>query len=238
MGGMFASGKDMATYMSFLFRTNAKSGGNQILDGSSIAEFLKPVILTHDGTAGFGTPWEFNYTLNHWVTSKAGELDGYRSQIALIPELKLGVFTTAFVTDVSDPTVLNIPILSQLVPVLNQVLWGLQPNSSLPSNYKLFLGTYVNTNSGDDVTTIYVKNQVLLADTQGTTVNLTAFEYDPLVLRMKMVDVMDVSCRGLDDGVEFELIYFQLNDKKDHASQVMIMGEIYQFTTDFLKKDE
>lgn len=31
---------------------------------------------------------------------KAGELPGYRSQIALAPELKLGVFVSAFMSDV------------------------------------------------------------------------------------------------------------------------------------------
>lgn len=59
MGGMFASIRDMATYMSFLFRTNQKAGGNQILDGFTIMEFLQPVMLTHDGTAGFNFFFSF-----------------------------------------------------------------------------------------------------------------------------------------------------------------------------------
>ena len=62
---------------------------------------LDPVILLRDGNAAIGTPWEMAYNTfkdskgkqkGVWFESKQGEVPGYRSSIALVPQYKIGCF--------------------------------------------------------------------------------------------------------------------------------------------------
>ncbi len=81
-----------------------------MLDGSSINEMLLPASLTTDGITGFGTPWyvcictrvanthmrrEYWYSGDAWTVSKAGSFPGYRTQLALLPDIKVGLFVAA-----------------------------------------------------------------------------------------------------------------------------------------------
>lgn len=152
-GGLLASANDIAKLISFLFRRNAPAGGSQVLDGATIAELLTPVLLTHDGVGGFGYPFEFNYTAGYWTLSKAGELPGYRSNVAIVPELKIGVFVSALLSTTPDDSTLTIPMLDLLIPAFEQVLFSMDPPSPFPSNSDVFLGTYI---SADGFTTLVV----------------------------------------------------------------------------------
>ena len=87
------------------------AANNQILDGDTLAELLRPSVLLRDGSSAVGTPWEMKYSTESqvWVKSKQGELPGYRSSVSVVEELKLGVFTSALVSDVDEHSVWTIP---------------------------------------------------------------------------------------------------------------------------------
>ena len=89
---------------------------NQILDGDTLAELLRPSVLLRDGSSAVGTPWEMKYSTESkvWVKSKQGELPGYRSSVSVVEELKLGVFTSALVSDVDEHSVWTIPGMNMI----------------------------------------------------------------------------------------------------------------------------
>jgi hypothetical protein len=120
------------------------------LDGISVRELLLPSSVLRDGNAGFGYPWEFNYTLRswpnisssspftggYWIKSKAGDAPGYHSQIAMQQDLKLGLFFVTMEEEVPEPTnsLFTIPALDILIPAFLEVVWPLQPTYSPPAN--------------------------------------------------------------------------------------------------------
>lgn len=66
------------------------------------AEMLLPTILLADGSSAVGTPMEMKYEGGVWTKGKQGELPGYRSSMTMVPKLKLGIFTSALVSDVEE----------------------------------------------------------------------------------------------------------------------------------------
>ena len=49
-------------------------------------------------------------------------------------DLKLGVFTSALVSDVDEKSVWTIPVLDRLVPAIEAALWKLKPKPTLPAD--------------------------------------------------------------------------------------------------------
>eukprot|EP01113_Clastostelium_recurvatum_P034394 TRINITY_DN4662_c0_g1_i1.p1 TRINITY_DN4662_c0_g1~~TRINITY_DN4662_c0_g1_i1.p1 ORF type:complete len:510 (+),score=103.43 TRINITY_DN4662_c0_g1_i1:35-1564(+) len=240
-GGLFASGMDMGRYMSMLFRTSAKQGSSQPLDGHTIMELLGPALLTRDGRAAFGYPWEYMYDTKNsiYVRSKAGELPGYRSQVAIIPELKIGIFISVTLDDTPDNTVYTFPSLSDiLAPAFMQQLWSVQPPLPLPANWKALVGLYrADPKDPSDGFQVYLKdNSYLMASNVNNNqafshVNVTE-QIDDTTFRINLVDGLDtLSCRWLDDGQDQEFIYFDMNAKGDEAASVIFMGELYLFVS-------
>jgi hypothetical protein len=73
----------------------------------------------------------FKWTGNFWTKSKQGELDGYRSCVTLIDDLKLGIFVSALQSEVSEGSVWAIPAIDILAPaVLAEVRSAAMPHSS------------------------------------------------------------------------------------------------------------
>lgn len=100
----------MAHFMSQLFRTDTPRSASQVLDGATINELLEGVSNLRDGRGVYGLPFEFEYLPTNgdwsgkWAKSKAGMLPGYRSQMALAPDIKLGIFISVLTSDPFNDT--------------------------------------------------------------------------------------------------------------------------------------
>eukprot|EP01113_Clastostelium_recurvatum_P024136 TRINITY_DN2880_c0_g1_i1.p1 TRINITY_DN2880_c0_g1~~TRINITY_DN2880_c0_g1_i1.p1 ORF type:complete len:521 (-),score=101.55 TRINITY_DN2880_c0_g1_i1:14-1576(-) len=214
-GGLLASADDMAKYISFTFRFAEKPGPSQPIDGHTVLEWLSPAILTRDGLAAFGNPWEYSYDQNNtiYIRSKAGELTGFRSQVAIVPEIKLGIFisvTTDSLPNDPSSTAYTFPAMSSiLIPALFDALEPLQPQNPLPPNWKAFIGLYKLSatvfNSGEFQVYLAKDSSYLMAsyvfENEGFShVNITK-QIDPTTFLINLVDGLeDLSCRWLDDG--------------------------------------
>jgi hypothetical protein len=232
-GGLFSSPNEMSKLLSLMFRQNGTQSGSQILDGATVAEDMIPIILMNDGLNGFGLSWEYYYHKKFWIKSKAGSLDGYRSQVAMVPPIKLGVFTAA-TTDIDDETqsAWSIPALEILLPAFVETLTKLQPPPVLPSNWRVFTGTYVHhfALEGDSILEVYAKNnQLYINDTTGIFISspYPITQFNSRIFRI--VDNSDISCRWLADGMDQELIYFTLSRDGTYCTTVTIMSVVFVF---------
>eukprot|EP01114_Cavostelium_apophysatum_P008470 TRINITY_DN2098_c0_g1_i1.p1 TRINITY_DN2098_c0_g1~~TRINITY_DN2098_c0_g1_i1.p1 ORF type:complete len:510 (+),score=94.29 TRINITY_DN2098_c0_g1_i1:84-1613(+) len=240
MGGLFSTARDMSKLISFLFRQDETAGGDQILDSNSINEFLKPVIMMNDGYSAFGMPWEMKYitpagTPGYWVKSKAGSLLGYRSQVAIVPPAKVGVFCVGM-TDNDDSTqsMLTIPVMEILLPAFNEALASAQPPYVLPSNAAQLTGTYeyIDEEFGPSLFEVYINGSVLMAsptDGEVATGSMTLFSsgLSPNVLRTQLNEGEE--CRWLDDGSNLEFIYFSVESGK--PTSLTFMATDYTFVS-------
>ena len=247
-GGLWASAEDVARMMKLMFRTDAAAdGGAQLLAGATVREALAPVVLLRDGFEAVGSPWEMKFVVppdaptaaaaggGVWTSSKQGELNGYRSAVTLVPELKLGVFVSALQSDVSDSSVWSLNLTAQLVPPLLALLRAhaqAAPPPPLPLRHAALVGEY---GPADELVTVSYSadGATLVADLHGSGANLTAFKIDDgaggaggasggadddaagvgdvVVLRALSLGGGQgrAGCRWLDDGIDQELLYFQ-----------------------------
>lgn len=97
-GQLFSSVHDLASLMMqyfaafpSLYEREIDSEYKFMLRPQTLREMLRPVFLNPDETTGFGAPWEIFWRKGHMVRSKGGAIDGFRSEIAMIPEMKLGL---------------------------------------------------------------------------------------------------------------------------------------------------
>ncbi len=245
-GGMIANANDLAKFMMFMFRNNytVNNTVNQILDGSTINEILEPQTLLNDLSEVVGLPFEMTYELFNtttgrmksiWFRGKQGELSGFRSSLMLVPEYKLGVFTSALVSDVSDGYVWTNAVLHMILPVLDGILQQYENNSyTLPPNYELLIGNYqcineTNTICNDDIMNINVYkgqdgSQYLMMNTNERL--LTTFHEDlSNILRAYKTEKQD--CVDV-DGSDAELVYFTFdNGSNQHSTSLTFLEGKY-----------
>eukprot|EP01114_Cavostelium_apophysatum_P020226 TRINITY_DN6724_c0_g1_i1.p1 TRINITY_DN6724_c0_g1~~TRINITY_DN6724_c0_g1_i1.p1 ORF type:complete len:512 (-),score=105.75 TRINITY_DN6724_c0_g1_i1:76-1611(-) len=218
MGGLLTTARDLAKLMSFLFRANETAEGDQVLDSSTINEFLLPVIPMEDGVYSVGNVWEFQYikpmnTPGYWMKFKPGETLGYRSQIAIVEPLKVGVFCAGTSnSDDSTRSMLTIPALEILLPAFNMAIQSSQSNYTLPSNANDLIGTYkyIDRVYGAALLEIFIAPNGELQATLGNLFSLTLFSsgFDPNVLRVQLN--AEEPCLFFDGGVNNEMIYFSM----------------------------
>ena len=160
-GGMYSTPNDMAKLVNFINRASSahllynnpwfqntqspfaplQSGLNELgFANYRIRDTFYPRYRNADFT-GFGTPWEFTngYALNY-IRNKAGNLDGYSSDIALIPEISLGLTVmTNLPTDGNDWATVN---LNRFLPGFYDILHPIQKLPPSPPNATHYIGLY------------------------------------------------------------------------------------------------
>eukprot|EP00658_Telonema_sp_P-2_P043883 TRINITY_DN31759_c0_g1_i1.p1 TRINITY_DN31759_c0_g1~~TRINITY_DN31759_c0_g1_i1.p1 ORF type:complete len:168 (-),score=14.16 TRINITY_DN31759_c0_g1_i1:117-620(-) len=144
------------------------------------------------------------YSSGVWVKSKQGELPGYRSSVSIVEPLKLGVFTSALVSEVAEKSVWTVPAMDILVPAVQRAAWMLAPGPSLPSGHSEMVGDYAFG------TRVWAQGGGLrFVASSGVVLNLTSMEgVDPsAALRGHLVNSTE-GCRWLDDGPDLEIVYF------------------------------
>lgn len=117
------------------FVAKSKSGIHESL----LREMMFPTFVNTDGT-GYGMPWEFEPLDKYWVRNKGANLQGYSTNIALIPELQLGLTITTNLN--VDSTQWAMQLLRWLVPKFEHILEPLQSMPARPGNYARYIGKY------------------------------------------------------------------------------------------------
>eukprot|EP01127_Copromyxa_protea_P000629 TRINITY_DN10534_c0_g1_i1.p1 TRINITY_DN10534_c0_g1~~TRINITY_DN10534_c0_g1_i1.p1 ORF type:complete len:514 (-),score=76.54 TRINITY_DN10534_c0_g1_i1:64-1605(-) len=223
MGGMYSSARDMQKFISLMF-TESKHNNSHVLNSSTIREFFQPASLFRDGSGGFGLPWEVSFTSGHYIYSKTGEYHGYRSQIALAPLLKLGIFISVAVTPLTDDdtnSAWTIPMMDILIPYFTKALVTLTPKPVLPRNYSSYLGTWRSSDKLPTELNISVEGTNLVLSTvahdQAKTLVPIAHLSEPkdslgkpfLTNALKITTLASQSCRWREDGMNTEIMYFE-----------------------------
>ncbi|EFA76853.1 polyADP-ribose polymerase [Heterostelium album PN500] len=237
MGGLYATGRDMARYASFWL-----SDENDILDSSTVREAIGTTVsLVNDGSSAYGTPWEtfYNEDNNVWVRMKAGALDGYRSQLAMIREYKIGVFFSAMMY-ISSVDLFVQDALNILLPAYNAVLLSQNAPPELPKPM-LFkshrpapipMGTFIGLYEYEGgYFRVREMDNALVADFGDTNLfNVTDFSADyPEIKRIQIAQPQQYNCIYCDDGSNYELVYFRV--KSNDVSAVQVMGQEYQLVS-------
>lgn len=233
-GCLWASANDLARLMKMFFTAGA-SHGLPGLQQSTLSEMMKPAILLRDGSSAVGSPMEMKY-LNRsgfWSKGKQGELPGFRSSVTMVGPLNLGIFISALVSDVPELSVWTIPALDILAPAVAAAAFKTQPKAALPPNVNRYLGTYF------DNVSVAVQDNALMFKLQNTFLNLTLMVGDQE--NSNSVHVFQAhpfnstaGCRWLDDGVDTELVYFQMpksgTSEGLQASSITFMGSRFDRT--------
>ena len=233
-GCLWASADDLALLMKLFFRDDLPADDkSQIVDGDTIHELLSPQVLMRDGYEAIGSPWEMVYLPKSkiWAKGKQGELPGYRSSVQLIEPLKLGVFTSALVSDVDSPTVWTQDALEILTPAIMSALWKLQKPGSIGPSTELLVGRYYDGSVSvklEGKSTLYLRLSPTAKPLSLTYVESVSTKQTH-VYRASPVNSTS-SCRSLDDGQDLEYAYFTLQEgNAAHADHLRFMSGLYAF---------
>lgn len=97
-GSINSSARDMGTWLRFVLNGGVLDG-KRIVSEKSFAEWLKPQMkMTPDGKRSYGLGWFLEEWNGLKVVQHAGNIDGFNSQVAMIPEKKLGFVMLTNVT--------------------------------------------------------------------------------------------------------------------------------------------
>jgi len=97
-GGLNSSVNDLSRFMAMVF-ANGQSGGHEVLTQASVSEMLRAqnegVKIDLDTRVGLGwflqSPDKARIRGGGWVAMHGGAIDGYRSNMTVLPEHKLGI---------------------------------------------------------------------------------------------------------------------------------------------------
>ncbi|BBN06989.1 hypothetical protein MPTK1_4g00060 [Marchantia polymorpha subsp. ruderalis] len=117
---MYSTVDDLAKYLVFLL--NGKPG---LISKSSIREWIRPTKTFADGKAAYGMPWELRKLENQtdFIIAKAGDINGYRTQLAIYPPSELGIAVTTVYTlpFLPGPERLADDFFNLLIPGLQEI---------------------------------------------------------------------------------------------------------------------
>ena len=100
-GAMTSTASDLSHYMIMLLG-GGKYDGREVLKEDSVNQMFTPAMVDEPGFAelppiskdtgfDYGLAWGIYYWKNHKILEKGGALDGMRSIVVLVPEIKLGI---------------------------------------------------------------------------------------------------------------------------------------------------
>ncbi|XP_065178743.1 putative beta-lactamase-like 1 [Sycon ciliatum] len=150
-GQMFSSTHDLAQLIKMVFRTSAtrNPAAGQILDGETLREWMHPVYMTSD-LNGFGLAWELFQGGPYNFRSKDGAINGYRSIMLFVPEIRVGA--VALLGNENSP-LLNTAAqyLIEAVLGISAVMEQHQPAPRLPPSPTDYVGVYVHKSDVSDL---------------------------------------------------------------------------------------
>jgi len=134
-GGMYSTTSDMLKFISHLLAKDS------VLSPNGFEQYFLPGAILSDGVSSFGKfGWEVAYSNGFRTITKNGVVGGFNSEIALIPELKLGTFVWDNNQQL-DSSALSALAHNILVPLVLSELAKVQPKHEAPA-VEDFLGDY------------------------------------------------------------------------------------------------
>lgn len=111
-------------------------------------QWLNNVVQVNPDGSAWGYIWESSLLGQHRVLSKPGGLQGFRSQLTIIPSLQLGVVAlTNGEAAPLDGMIAN--ALQTIIPSLEEVLSQHPPPLPQPSDPQLYVGYVTSLNQTD-----------------------------------------------------------------------------------------
>ncbi|MBI1257376.1 MAG: serine hydrolase [Chloroflexi bacterium] len=140
-GGLYSTVADISKFMSLQF-TDAPAGASssQILGSSTLREMHMPVNMAPDFKSGFGIAFALSRVADQKVVGHSGSVPGFKTSIAMIPALKLGV--VAFTNTNTDPIALTNKMLETLAPAFQVQLDEPPATPEQIATWKPYLGSY------------------------------------------------------------------------------------------------
>ena len=90
-GSINSSANDMAKWVRFVMNGGVTADGRRLVSEKSYAEWLKPQMkITPNGSLQYGLGWFIQKWNGLTVVQHGGNIDGFNSLVAMIPEKKLG----------------------------------------------------------------------------------------------------------------------------------------------------
>ena len=164
-GGLYSTVADISKFISLQF-TDAPAGASssQILGSSTLREMHMPVNLAPNFKSGFGLGFALSRVAEQKVVGHSGSVPGFKTSIAMIPALKLGV--VAFTNTNTDPIALTNKMLETLAPAFQHQLDEPPATTEQIASWKPYLGRY-DWAMMDTVLDIRIVNDHLTALTVG-----------------------------------------------------------------------
>jgi CubicO group peptidase (beta-lactamase class C family) len=203
-GQMHASVEDMSRFISLQFR-DSPAGGPQILGGTTLREMRAPVFVNPDWKSGMAIGWALEPVAGHTSIGHGGGIHGFTTDIALVPDVKLGV---AFFTNAgTDPHGFSRTALELLIPIVERVLAREEAAQTAPAppEWKQYSGSYIIPDLGQEF-------EIKLAD-EKLVLHVPAVGTEPVAVLLPEGEHQFRMKGGPLDG---ELARFELDD----ASQV------------------
>jgi CubicO group peptidase (beta-lactamase class C family) len=140
-GGMYSTVADITKFMSLQF-TDAPAGASpsQILGSSTLREMHMPVNVSADFNSGFGVGFAISRLNNYKLIGHGGSVPGYRTQILMVPALKLGV--AVFTNTTTNPHAIAEKALGTLMPAFEHQLEEPLATPEQITAWKPYLGRY------------------------------------------------------------------------------------------------
>ena len=113
---------------------------------TTFREMLRPVFISPDLQTGFGSPWEMqsfeNGAIKKWIRSKGGNINGFSSNMAMIPEMRLG--TIGLVNDETDGSLYTFGPLEILYKAFEAWLIAMESEykPTMPKSPDIYEGDY------------------------------------------------------------------------------------------------
>ena len=145
-GSINSSARDMAEWLRFVLN-GGTAGGKRLVSEKGFDEWLKPQMkMNPAGTVNYGLGWMLQTYNGMKVVQHGGNIDGFNSMVAMIPEKKLGFVMLTNVTASS--------LGSELMPIVwSNILTNGKPEAlKLPLRTMQFMaGKYRSAERGTDI---------------------------------------------------------------------------------------
>lgn len=170
---LYTNVEDISRFISLQFR-EGPAGGSQILRGSSLREMRAAHWVAPDWQSGWGIGFRITRVGPYIAIGHGGGIQGFRTDVSLIPSLKLGV--AVFTNTNSDPDQLTFIALEVLGSVIERAQQRRKPEPApARPEWQRYVGKYA-TDFGSTIQIRIHENQLRLVpaeDPGATPVALT-----------------------------------------------------------------
>jgi len=134
-GGMYSTTSDMLNFATHLLEKDV------LLSQNGYEQYFFPGAILADGVSSYGKAgWEIFYANGLRTYTKGGLLGGFSTSLALVPDLKLGIFFW-FNTD-GTASALSAHATNLLVPIILNNLADVKPSHNVPAAVFNLIGDY------------------------------------------------------------------------------------------------